>query len=299
MRKSRRLVAALAASALVAAGGVAAGLVANASVLTTCDSSTAVPHVCQIDTQAIKGPTAITLVVTLKSGDGKGDQYVTVRWQGDCTQGGNETAISVPPNTFRPIGTAAAVSVNVALPYANPDYCYISATAELFALVSSTGPIYTTNTTGSFQLALDYTPAASPTPSSSSSSPPSVPLIRGYAGKCLDDKGNSSANRTAVILWTCNSADSAQGWKFTNGELQHNGKCANDQGNGGSGTRVILWSCHGSPNEKWSHTSSDGEFVLSSTAHGLLCLSDPGYSKANRTQLIVSACHNTANQHWT
>jgi hypothetical protein len=299
MRKSRRLVAALAASALVAAGGVAAGLVANANVLTTCDSSIAVPHVCQIDTQAIKGPTAITLVVTLKSGDGKDDQYVTVRWQGDCTQGGNETAISMPPNTFRPIGTAAAVSVNVPLPDTNPDYCYISATAELFALVSSTGPIYTTNTTGSFQLALDYTPAASPTPSSSSPSPPRVPLVKGYAGKCLDDKGNSSANRTAVILWTCNSADSAQAWKFTNGELRHNGKCANDQGNGGSGTKVILWSCHGSPNEKWSHTSSDGEFVLSSTAHGQLCLSDPGYSKANRTQLTVSTCHNTSNQHWT
>jgi hypothetical protein len=209
-----------------------------------------VPHVCQIDTQAINAPTAITLVVTLKSGDGMDDQYITVKWQGDCTQGGNETALSTPPNT-----------------------------------------------TGSFQLALDYTPVPSPTPSSSS--PAAVPLIRGYGGKCLDDKGNSSANRTEVILRTCNSADSAEGWKFTNGKLQHNGKCANDHGHGGSGTKVILWACNGSSNEKWSHTSSDGEFALNSRTHGLICLTDPGYSKANRTQVIVYTCHNTSNQHWT
>ena len=297
MRRSRRLVIGLAVSALVAAGLAAAGLAANANALTTCDSSTAVPHVCQIDTQAINGPTAITLVVTLKSGDGMDDQYVTVKWQGSCTQGGNETALSTPPNTYRPISTATAVTVSVPLPYTNPDTCYISASAELFALVSSTGPIYTTSTNGSFQLALDYTPVPSPTPSSSS--PAVVPLIRGYGGKCLDDKGNSSANRTAVILWTCNSSDSAEGWKFTSGELQHNGKCANDQGNGGSGTKVIIWACNGSPNEKWSHTSGDGEFVLNSRTHGLLCLTDPGYSKANRTQVIVYTCHNTSNQHWT
>jgi hypothetical protein len=39
--------------------------------------------------------------------------------------------------------------------------------------------------------------------------------------------------------------------------------------------------------------------VLSSTACGQLCLTGPGHSKTNRTQLIVYTCHNTSNQHWT
>jgi alpha-galactosidase len=79
----------------------------------------------------------------------------------------------------------------------------------------------------------------------------------------------------------------------------HDGKCANDQGNGGSGTKVILWTCTHGADETWSHTSGDGEFVLGSRSHGQLCLTDPGHSTTNRTQLVVSACHNTGNQHWT
>jgi hypothetical protein len=301
MRKSRRLVVALVVSALVAAGAIVTGLAASANVLTTCDSSATVPHACQIGTQEIHTPTAITLAVTLKSGDGKDDQYVLVSWQGDCTKGGIEKMMGSPTNfsAHLPITTAAPVSVSVTLPYADPDECGISATATLSALLSSTGPVYTTDTTGSFQLALDYTPAASPTASPSSSSSSPVPLVKGYDDKCLDAKGNSSANRTEVIIWTCNSADSAQGWKYTGGELVHNGKCANDRGDGGSGTKVIVWTCNGSPAERWSHTGGDGEFVLASTAHGPLCLTDPDHSKTNRTQLIVYSCRNTSNQHWS
>jgi hypothetical protein len=301
MRKARRLVVAVAVSALVAAGGFTAALVAHANVLTTCDSSATVPHACQIGPDEINKPTAITLVVTLKSGDGQNDQYVQVKWQGDCTLGGNDKSIGSPTNFSpeTPITTAAPVSINLTLPYTNPDVCGVSATAILSALVSSTGPIYTTNTTGSFQLALDYTQGPSPTPSSSPSSPSPVPLVKGYGGKCLDDKGNSSANRAKVIIWTCNSSDKAQGWTFSNGELKHNGKCANDPGNGGGGSKVILWTCNGSSNGKWFHPSRNGEYVLISLTHGLLCLTDPGYSKTNGTQLIVYTCHNTSNQHWS
>jgi hypothetical protein len=75
--------------------------------------------------------------------------------------------------------------------------------------------------------------------------------------------------------------------------------CANDAGNGGSGTKVILWSCNGGSNETWTHTSSDGEFILKLASHGFLCLDDPGYSKSNGTQLIVYTCHNSGNQHWS
>jgi hypothetical protein len=296
LRNPRRLVVALAASALVAAGGVTAGLAvsANASTSATCDSSTTAvigDIACQIQQQEVLGPSAITLAVTLKSGDGKSDQYIRLSWTGSCVQdvtGADETSISNPLKQV-PISTAAAVSVNVPLPYPDPYDCIISVTAVLQA--SAGNGIYTMSTTGSFQLALDYTPATS--------RPAGVPLIKGYGGKCLDDKANSTANRTKVIIWTCSSADPSQSWTFTSGELMHDGKCANDPGNGGSGTKVVLWTCTHAPDATWSHTSGDGEFVLSSRAHGRLCLTDPGHSTTNRTQLTVYPCQNTSNQHWS
>ncbi len=310
MRRSRRLAVALAVSALVAGGGIGLGLalVANADVVDTCTVSnpdgTGIDS-CQLNSAEISMPAAITLVVTLQYGDGQNDQVIWLSWTGDCQQtvdDVNVTTINSPtqPLLRVPISTAAPVTVNIPLPFADPWQCNISVVrAELQAVING-GTTYDAKTIGSYKLELEYTPRPSPTASSSSSSPSvNVPLVKGYDDKCLDDKGNSSANRTEVILWTCNSADSAEGWKFTGGELQHNGKCANDQGNGGSGTKVILWACNGSSDEKWSHTGSDGEFVLSSTNHGQLCLTDPGHSKANRTQLTVYTCNNTSNQHWT
>jgi hypothetical protein len=311
MRKPHHLVVALATSALLAAGGVTAGLVvsANANVQTTCDGSnpgsTGEEAGCEIESQEVFMPSSITLVVTLKSGDGQNNQVIQVAVNGGCVsnyEGADYTPISWPinPSPRTPISTAAAVSINVPLPYPDPYYCsFDDMTASLQASLG--GGTYDGNTTGSFELELEYTPqtSATATPSPSASSPAGVPLIKGYGGKCLDDKGNSSADRTEVIIWTCDSADSAEGWKFTGGELVHDGKCANDRANGGGGTKVILWTCNRAPDEMWTHTGGDGEFVLGSRSHGLLCLDDPRSSTANRTQLIVYSCRNTSNQHWT
>jgi hypothetical protein len=147
-----------------------------------------------------------------------------------------------------------------------------------------------------FLATLTYTPAgatATPSPSPSSGS---VHPVKGYGGKCLDDKGNSSANRAQVVIWTCSGSDPAENWKLSNGELIHSGKCLNDQGNGGSRSKVILWTCNGASNEKWSELAN-GELRLQ--AHGgTLCLDDPGFSTKNGTQMIVYTCKDSANQKW-
>jgi hypothetical protein len=304
MRKAGHLVIALAVSALVAAGGVATGLAAGAKVEATCDGSSSASSwsECQIETQGLGTVSSVTLVVTLESGDGQNNQVTSVSWQGVCYQNGsnNSAEITSPTNpTKMPISTGASVIVDVPLPYTDPRGCTVSATSYLWASLG--GGSYDLATPASWQMQMEYLPwpSATATPSPSPSSSVNVPLISGYGGKCLDDKANRMANRTEVVIWTCNSADPSQGWKFTNGELVHNGKCANDQANGGGGTKVILWTCNRARDESWSHTSSDGEFVLGSRSHGLLCLTDPGHSTTNRTQLIVYACHNTSNQHWT
>ena len=123
-----------------------------------------------------------------------------------------------------------------------------------------------------------------------------VHTVKGFDGKCMDDKGNSSANRAAVVIWSCSGSDQAENWKFSNSELIHNGKCLNDQGNGGSRSKVILWSCNGGSNEKWSELANR-ELKLQSHG-GTLCVDDPRSSTKNGTQLIVYNCTDSSNQKW-
>jgi hypothetical protein len=158
-----------------------------------------------------------------------------------------------------------------------------------------------TGTPTQFTASLGYTSStatASPSPSASpTTSSGSVHPVKGYDGKCLDDKGNSSANRAEAIIWSCSGTDQAQNWTFSNSEFVHNGKCLNDQGNGGIRSKVILWSCNGASNEKWSELAN-GEIRLQSHSNEL-CLDDPASSTKNGTQLIVYTCNDNANQKWS
>jgi hypothetical protein len=308
MRISRRLVVPLSVFALVAAGGVALGLtqVANAQPATDClaSATAAGPVNCVTNTVTITDPTSITLVVTLTTGDGASpaDQEIVVTWQGDCYQGSTDDEISSGTTTPAPVAitTAAAVSVPVSFPAGmpNPDGCNIQAAAEL-ETTSGTTP---TNTVGAFELDVDdvaTSPSASTTTTTaSSSSSVDVPYVSGYGGKCIDDRGNSSSDGAQVIIWGCNHGDSAQDWTWSGYELKHDGMCVNDPGYGGSGTKLILYSCTGSSNEKWSHVSY-GEFKLYYSAKGQLCLDDPAYSTSNGTRLTVYKCNNGSNQHWS
>ena len=184
--------------------------------------------------------------------------------------------------------------MNFTLPAAASGQCTANANMSLPKTVTSPS---------SYTAELDYTPvssnpspSASPSPSPVGGGPQPVHPIRGFGGKCVDDKGNSSANRAAVVIWSCNATDQAQGWKLSGGELIHNGKCANDQRSGGKGSKVILYACNGASNEIWTHRAN-GEFVLKANG-GRYCLDDPAYSTSNGTQLIVWTCKDSANQRW-
>jgi hypothetical protein len=275
MRKPRRLAVALAVSGLVAAGAVAASQLANADVTQyvagTCSGFTGGAF-CTV-TATITAPTSISISVLASP-----KQFATFNYTLQCTKGGQSGTTSGSDSLLSPpTGT-----VTIDMPFTNPDSCNITVN----------GNIPTERATNRLTVTVSYTTA----PIGSSSGP--VSIIRGFGNMCLDAKGNSSANGTPVLLWSCNSSDSAQGWTFSSGELKHNGKCANDQGNGGSGTKVILWSCTGGSNERWFHTTS-GEFILSLSTHGLLCLNDPGNSRTNGTRVIVYHCNNRSNEHWS
>ena len=264
---------------MLTVGAITASMTAAAAnVAGFCDGS-APGAKCTV-TETITAPTAVTVVAA--AGAGK----PTIAWSATCTLDG---ATSSPAG-----GTTgpSPLTVPVTLPITDPASCKVSATVSL----------PTTDTTNALSVAMTYTPtaSASPTPSSSPSSQAptsSGHVIMGYDDKCLDDAGNSSANRAKVQIWNCDTFDKAQLWTYSSGELIHNGLCANDQAWGGNGTKVILYTCNHALNELWTY-HSNGQYVLNAKGYKL-CLDDPASSTRPGTRLIVYTCKGSANQRWT
>jgi hypothetical protein len=279
MLRSGRAVVCAILTGLLAAGMITVGMTAaSANLAGTCTStSTATVKAKCTVIKTISNPATIYYSVAMTQGS---NQSATINWSATCTLSGDtETSFG---------GTAATTPTKgfLVLPFPTPpDSCALRVGATL-----------STNK-GTMQVAVNYAPSSNtPDPTASPAPAGSIRLYRGFGGKCVDDQGNSSANRTKVIIWTCNSHDKAQQWTYSGGKLKHNGLCLNDQRSGGNGSKVILYTCNGGANETWTH-QSNGQFVLKANG-GKYCLDDPASSKHNGTQLIVWACHNTPNQHW-
>jgi hypothetical protein len=302
MRGIRRFVICAAVTGLLAAGAVGATMeVAHANFADLCQATSS-PWTCTPElTATVNDVSAITVIVTDNDATTTNNvtENVVVNWQVSCTDGTNgmEATASAPT-----VPTPA--TVNLTLPITADGQCNVTASVTLAGGAAQPDP--STFTPTPYTAQLDYTPAASPTATAtptptttSSSSAPPVHPIKGFDGKCVSDNGNSSANRTKIIIWPCSGTDQAENWTFdnSNGEFKHNGKCMNDQGNGGIRSKVILWSCNGASNEKWNELSN-GEIRLVSHG-GTLCLDDPRSSTTNGTQLIVYTCKDSANQKWS
>ena len=276
MRGIRRLVVCTAVSGLLAAGAVSASQeVAHAdNFAAACGGNADNGFICNMDTEV---PAASSMTVSVDSGSAL--ENVNVNWTIECTGAGNQagatdnaaTPLTVPLTPL-PSGAGSQtcnVNVGISLP-----------ASTFFAKIAYTGT-------------LTYAPAGSP----SSSGAAAVHPVVGFGGKCLDDKGNSSASGTKVVIWSCSGSDQAENWKYSNNEFVHNNMCLNDKGNGGSGSKVVLYACNGGSNEKWAEMAN-GELKLK--AHnGTLCADDPRSSTKNGTQLIVYKCTDSANQKWS
>jgi Ricin-type beta-trefoil lectin domain len=308
----RRLVVCGAVAGLLAAGaaGVSMDLAHADTPVTSCDgfqNATATDYACTVATgtaTSISDPSLITVSVT---DDTSGyTETVGINYSVTCTDTTNGEL-----TTAGAVSEVTPVSFNLTLPESSDGTCTATATITSGPITAdescpvpsgSAGPAPTPSPTAStcpddFSATLSYTPSTTATASATATSTSTVDASKGYYGKCLDDKGNSSANGAKVIIWSCSSTDQAENWKWTSNEFQHNGKCLNDKGDGGSGSKLILYTCNGGSNEKWSHLSN-GELKLK--AHnGTLCADDPAYSKTNGTQLIVYKCKDSSNQKWS
>jgi len=242
MRGIRRLVVCTAVSGLLAAGAVSASLqVAHAATpAAACGGNGSNGYICNLDTVV---PSASSISVSVDSGSAS--EQVSVNWTITCTDShGSHNQLGATDNAAIPLTVPLAP-----LPSAATDgQCNVNAGISLPAHDITPKVAYTGT--------LNYTPAGSGTVSPGPTPVPvsgAVRPIKGFDGKCVDDKGNSSANRAAVVIWSCSGSDPAENWKFSGGALIHNGMCLNDQGNGGSRSKVILWTCNGASNEQPDH----------------------------------------------
>jgi Ricin-type beta-trefoil lectin domain len=304
MRGIRRLAVLTAATGLLAAVAVGINIETAHADTTSCDgqtNATSTTYECDLSETGISDPSVITVTV---SDDTAGyTEAVVVNYTVSCTDTTNGTEDSAgAPSEETP------VTLDLSLPVSSDGTCDASATV--------TSPsISSTNATACPTPSAAASPSPSPSPTastcpddfsatlgysanatSSATTASTVKPVTGYDSMCVDDKSNSSANKAKIIVWECNSSDPAQSWNWTDNELRHNGKCINDTGDGGSGTRVILYTCSSAKNDKWK--KSNGELKLE--AHnGKLCLDDTGYSTTDGTQLIVYTCKDQANEKWT
>jgi hypothetical protein len=250
---------------------------ADANVAGFCNAS-GTAATCTV-TESIAAPATVTVGVTATT-----NVEATVDSTVSCTLNGTTASLTAGTMSETPAQDA------LTLPATAAGQCAVSAKVTLAA----TSPA----STNALTVALTYTTAASPSPSPSptSSAPAAGRVIIGYGNKCVDDNGNSSANRAKVQIWTCDTSDKAQLWTYSSGELVHNGKCLNDQAWGGNRTKQILYTCNHALNELWTHLAN-GEYVLNAKGYKL-CLDDPAYSTKNGTQLIVYTCKDSTNQRW-
>jgi hypothetical protein len=292
MRSMKQAIVAIAAGGLLVAGGTIAGIVLTQGTSLADNASFCLANLgsggeCQVDDVSIPDPSDIYAQLATPSGT-KG-LNVQLSWTLSCPS----TA------TAQTGGTGASV----------PSVVYLAQGVDISSTASCTATVTlrVVNFSASTQnvtLELNYDEgtgtgtSASPTPSPTSSVPSGgvSGAIKGYDGKCVDDKGNSSSSRATVDSWSCNGGKS-QDWRYASGELIHNNLCANDKGNAGAGGDVILYQCNGSPDEIWIFNSLKDIYTLK--AHNFdYCLTIPGASKKNGVQLQVDTCKNSSDQHW-
>ncbi|MGW4894443.1 RICIN domain-containing protein [Kitasatospora sp. NPDC004240] len=129
---------------------------------------------------------------------------------------------------------------------------------------------------------------------------PAVPAgpvgqVTGLAGKCLDVRGASMANKTPTQVWDC-LGNVNQRWKIgTDGTIRAVGVCLDIwDGRTGNGTQVHTGPCNGNIAQQW-WVRGDGAIVNTKSGR---CLDIRGYDTTNGNVVQLWDCNGTSNQLW-
>ncbi|MGW0943545.1 ricin-type beta-trefoil lectin domain protein [Streptomyces sp. NPDC002623] len=160
-------------------------------------------------------------------------------------------------------GTGTA---SIAAAYTDPSYANVNAGDTISRKVTTTGPL-----TNAFTLT-------------------------GGAKKCIEDAGSSTTAGAKVQINAC-SGGTGQKWTIgTDGTVKVLGLCLDTTGNATSaGTLVVIDTCKTDATQKWKVTTTG---TLVSNANSAVCLTDPGASATNATQLTIATCGGSG-QTWT
>jgi hypothetical protein len=312
MQRTGRIAAAATFSTLLVAGtitgfmftGGTAKAATSAGTCTLVGAATGVTPVTSCTIGIATDPVSITApldiyVTATATAPPDGGETVTLSGDLECNDSQQQPTGLEPISATIPLTTATpeAPSSPFTFVVQDPSSCTVFVTATDTGIAAD----------DTIVLSLEYDPntsttttaTASPTPTAttSTSAPVTVHEVHGFDGTCVDDFGNSSAERTKIGIWTCNSKDTAQSWTYSGDELHIHGMCINAKGNGKSGSKLILWKCNGAANEIFVHTSKQ-EYV-EKTNGWKYCIDDPAFSTKNGTQLFVYACNDGPNQHWS
>ncbi|MDH6130220.1 RICIN domain-containing protein [Kitasatospora sp. GP82] len=125
--------------------------------------------------------------------------------------------------------------------------------------------------------------------------------VRTFAGKCLDVKDRSPADRTPIIQYTCDGGSNqrftfkpaSDGWY----EIRtFAGKCLDVKDHSpADGTPIIQYTCDGAFNQQFRlEEASDGRYEIETFAGK--CLDVKDHSPADRTPIIQYTCDDGSNQ---
>ncbi len=136
-----------------------------------------------------------------------------------------------------------------------------------------------------------------PTPVVRVPSRPRGHLVVGLAGKCLDPRGEGTANGTPIQLFECRGVAS-QFWLLQpDGHLlnPHSGRCLDLAGGRlANGTPAQLYECGDAPSQRWT-PRPDGTLVNPPSGK---CLDVDGGRDRNGETIQLWSCHGGANQQW-
>jgi hypothetical protein len=113
--------------------------------------------------------------------------------------------------------------------------------------------------------------------------------IKGWASKCVADYQAKTTAGARIVLWPCANTASMNITFGSNNQLSVVGRCI-------TGTTTVFIEPCSAAGAKWQHWTrlSNGEYVLQSNGK---CLTAPG--QTNGLQLVMAACVNAGNQHWS
>jgi glucosylceramidase len=233
-----------------------------------------------------------TGLITVHNGDsrsGQVDYTIEYYTMGHLTK-------FVKPGASRVDSTANGSVPNIA--YLNPDgtralIAYNNTGSAQQITVNWSGQKFTYTLPTKTSATFTWKAGTTTTPPPTTQPPARTGAITGFGGKCADVAGGSSANGTAVQLYTCNGSAAQQWTVGTDGTVRALGKCLDvAAASSADGTKVQLYDCNGSAAQTWT-ANADG------TLRALgKCLDVTGNVSADGTPLQIWTCFAGANQRW-